>query len=113
MRWLVVFSRAHKIVLRAHFFDPPMKNSAIRSRNSTPSLDLSFLLRGVGYLSLAMAHAESETLRSLAYRVLKFESCLRAAWLARPLASVLCSRRTWAMEKSRERASFRQTQFNE
>jgi len=33
---------------------------------------------------------------------------LRAAELARPLASVLYSRGTWEIEKSSDRASFRQ-----
>ncbi len=41
------------------------------------------------------------------------ESWLRIAELAKPLASALCSRGTWEMEKSKERASLRQIQFKE
>src|ERR1700687_837353 len=41
------------------------------------------------------------------------QSFLRAAELASPLASVLCSRRTWEIEKSSDRANFRQIQFRE
>jgi len=41
------------------------------------------------------------------------EMCFRTAELAKWLASVLCSRRTWEMEKSMERASLRQIQFRE
>jgi uncharacterized protein len=40
-------------------------------------------------------------------------SALRAAELARLLASVLFSRRTWEIEKSSDRANFRQIQFRE
>jgi hypothetical protein len=40
-------------------------------------------------------------------------SALRAAELARSLASALSSRRTWAIEKSSDRANFRQIQFKE
>jgi hypothetical protein len=38
---------------------------------------------------------------------------LRAAELARLLASVLFSRQTWEIEKSSDRANFRQIQFRE
>jgi hypothetical protein len=41
------------------------------------------------------------------------DSWLRIAELAKPLASALCSRGTWEMEKSKERASLRQIQFKE
>lgn len=40
-------------------------------------------------------------------------SAWRAAELAKLLASVLCSRRTWEIEKSSDRANFRQIQFRE
>src|SRR6202040_2588163 len=40
-------------------------------------------------------------------------SALRAAALAKRLASALLSRRTWEIEKSSDRANFRQIQFRE
>ena len=40
-------------------------------------------------------------------------SALRAAELARRLASALLSRGTWEIEKSSDRANFRQVQFRE
>jgi hypothetical protein len=41
------------------------------------------------------------------------QSCWRAAELASPLASVLCSRSTCEMEKASVRANFRQIQLRE
>ena len=46
-------------------------------------------------------------------RSLYHRPALRAAELARLLASVLFSRRTWEIEKSSDRANFRQIQFSE
>ncbi len=76
---------------------------AVSARRSTNVLDAQKARSTIAGMSFIRPQA-----RSLYHR-----PALRAAELARLLASVLFSRRTWEIEKSSDRASFRQIQFRE
>jgi hypothetical protein len=77
--------------------------------NRVPWVDATVTVNPLTRALMKSNHIGAITLTRLNYGTNR----LRTAELARRLASALCSRCMWEMEKCRERASLRQIQFSE